>query len=574
MKFKIRKHNPLLQLLLFAIILVPVVAGVPVVPGMEITQNNQIHKLGTSDYVVVPISINVVQGTTISKETIEANIKRMNEIYNCEVVIFVWDGTINTIPDPDGNGDGAVSGADNRSSVRGSASTNAGGSGVSITVSSGLGPNINGYSTVGGAHGPIVTNSTNGDTWAHEMQHALGQSHGPAQPADEDINGAAPGNGTGWDVNGDGRVTSADQGYNLWGRASDRTGDAINCGAIFNASKEIPGAVVKHRPQIIQTKPKNTTKTGVASGPKSDVKNTTMHSALAPYVDIIGGGLIKNYTTMMLKFWLQIAKMPIDNCSYDLCFDYIPGSGDLGNPFFLNADLRVEFSTWWSGGWEVYVFVWNNITLNWIFTLNFGDFVQNIKPRNETISYDNDTGSGWVDSFFDVYFDVETTEPWLVSDLEGIFNMWIVSEWWDMAGPESFLDQTLPVEVNLNSQGVRTLSISGENVTGTKTMQVTGMLYMPNGNVSLYIDGLYLGSVTADPSGNFSTTITVPNATKDNAILLVMDEVGNGDAAYINTEAFIVIPQPSPIPFGLFPVALVALTLVLFIKSKRKNELF
>lgn len=575
MNSKNRRHNPLLQLLMFAIILIPVVACVPIAPVMEISQNSQIYELGTSNYVTVPITINVVQGTTISKAQIEANIKRMNEIYNSEVVVFVWDGTINTVPDPDGNNDGAVSGADDRSSVRGNASQNAGGQGVSITVSSGLGANTNGYSTIGGAHGPIVTNSTNGDTWAHEMQHALGQSHGAAQPADEDINGPAPGNGTGWDVNGDGRVTSEDQGYNLWGRASDRTGSKINCTKIYNAAKAIPGAKIKKRPQTALTNPKDTAKSGSAEDSKSDQKNNTgtqsPAAASAKKVDLVSGGLIKDYINKLMKFWVIVSEMPTDNCSYDLCFDYITGGGGDTAPF-LGADTRLQFNTSYFVGWEVLAYRW---TGSWTPEGSAGPFEP--MPLQEAIG--NDTGGGWVESFFDVYLTVEINESdplgWIYSELTGDFDMWLVSEWNDLVAIETFQDESPIFGVNIGDNGtVQTVSINGENVTGTKTMQVNGMSFTPNGNVSIYIDGAMVGWVLANAGGNFSTSITVPNTTKENAILMVMDDSGNGDAAYINIEAFVVIPQPGPIPFGLLPVALVALTLVIFIKSKRKNDIF
>jgi len=109
------------------------------------------------NYVVVPIAINKVKGTTLTNEQVEVNIKKMNEIYNSEVVIFVWDGKINEIADPDNNDGKIANTQDDRTKVRNQAALNADGKGVSITVCEGLGDaNTNGITIVGSAHSALV----------------------------------------------------------------------------------------------------------------------------------------------------------------------------------------------------------------------------------------------------------------------------------------------------------------------------------------------------------------------------------------------------------------------------------
>ncbi|MHA2247911.1 MAG: hypothetical protein ACXADY_23390 [Candidatus Hodarchaeales archaeon] len=112
-----------------------------------------------ASYVVVPLTINKIKGTTLTKVQVENNIKKMNEIYNCEVVIFVWNGVIQEIPDPEGNDNGKIYNSRNtRTRVRNQAAQNANGKGVSITVAEHVGPaNTNGITVVGGAHSAIVT---------------------------------------------------------------------------------------------------------------------------------------------------------------------------------------------------------------------------------------------------------------------------------------------------------------------------------------------------------------------------------------------------------------------------------
>ncbi|MHA1264082.1 MAG: hypothetical protein ACTSRS_02505 [Candidatus Helarchaeota archaeon] len=550
----------------------------PIGIATPLEEKKELETLGSSTYVVVPISINVVEGTSISKETIEANIKKMNEIYNCEVVIFVWDGTINTIPDPSkpgGTADGAVTNLDDRTTVRNKASENAGGKGVSITVATDLGDNTNGITIVGGAHSAMVTNSTDGTTWAHEVQHSLGQSHGDAKPADEDLDGDGDkSDDTGWDVNGDGQVTNADRGYNLWGRRSDRTGNDMTSAqhsAILGNASALPGARVKKRPQVVQDNPKVPAKTGVVTDNRSDTVNQTGSPKVAPFIDNIIGGIIKNYTAKILKLWLRIAGMVLDNCTYDFYFDYIESMG-APNPWDLGADALVRFIADPVGGWEAWAYMWNNLTLNWVSTGPLGPFWT--KPLNETINYDNYTGSGWVESFFDVMIGIEIpeTDPfggWLYGDLEGNFNMWIYSEYWNGISLDILSDQTSKFGVTLLSLPAETISIKSENVNAGSTMQINGTAFSPNGKVTIYIDGTNISTVTADPTGNFSTTITIPNTPKNNAILMLRDDTGKVDAVYINIKA--VVPEtPAPIPFMYLPVVLIAFGLAIFLNFKRK----
>ncbi len=574
MSSKTGRKKSILILLLIVIMVVPFILNVPASFIIEIQENNELHEAGSSRYVVIPLSINVVEGTKISKERIEANIKRMNQIYNCEVVIFVWNGTVGTVPDPDGTPDGNISGVGSggRRQVRNNASENAGGTGISITVGTDLGPGTNGITTLGNPHGAIVTNATGGETWAHEVQHALGQSHGLAQNATEDINGDAPGNGTGWDINGDGKINFEDMKYNLWGRA-DRIDNLINCSAILNASDDIPGARVKQRPQNIMSPPNTAKKTGIAFDGADDVMNWTsgLWTALAKFVDIIRGGIIKDYTTGFIKLWLEIANAPIDNCSYIFAFDYLQSSGDHISPYLKDADLIVTFRRNW-GVHEVFMQTWDNDSGIWVPSFP-GEFLApfNMGQINETINYDDPRGSGYVESFFDVMLSIETNHPLIFSNLEGSFDMWITCEWNNWENPP-LSDETQRVEVTLLDLPIETISIEGENVTAGDTMQVNGTSFTPNGNITIYFEGVLVGNIFADSTGSFYTTITIPNIEKENAILMVIDDQGKADAIYVN--AYVIITDiEEPIPgFELFFVILAFLAIAIIFHQKKAEK--
>jgi len=247
----------------------------------------------------------------------------MNEIYNCEVVIFVWDGKINQISDPSkpgGKADGKINNLNERTTIRNKASTNSGGNGVSITICSDLGDNINGYSIIGESHSALVINSTEGDTWAHEVQHSLGQSHGNERQADEDMNGdgKVDSNDQGWDANGDGKITPEDRKYNLWGRKSDRSDNKISPyyhDMIFGNASKVPGAKVKNRPpKSVPAKPTGGAKTkksaGASDNTTDQVDGLKNARTDVPHTDIVKCFININYTESFAKFILTLGDNP------------------------------------------------------------------------------------------------------------------------------------------------------------------------------------------------------------------------------------------------------------------------
>lgn len=528
-----------LFLVLTLLAVIPININVPTDFITELNSSQEIYgSQNRPNYVIVPITVNKVEGTALTNEQVEANLKRMNEIYNCEVVIFVWDGKINEIEDPDEIDDGNIDDdVADRTAVRNAASANADGKGVSITVANSLGDaNTNGITTVGGAHSALVKSGTDGTTWAHEIQHALGQTHGPARPADEDINGDAPGNGEGWDVNGDGKVTNADKGYNLWGRRSDRTGNTINYDMIDKAATALAGARPKTRPApIFSGNGQNTTRTGVINDTRGDQANQTKQlKPTETYIDVINGGITKDYTLQgNIQMFAQIAASPINNCSYYFAIDNLPASGDNRSRDFDGADLLIQF-TLDVGNPLTYSYRWNN-TGAWMPLEPLPPF--ETQSLTDTVSYDNDTGSGQIESFFDVFLTVDISSLPIINEIEGVFTAWIVTNWSNPTGIEYISDISDKNEIVLQNNPLETIGVNNDTVKAGGTLLVNGTKFTPNSNVTIYLDGVNITTVKADAKGGFFANITIPAGPgKSSVILMARNTAGKTDAMYINIQ--------------------------------------
>ncbi|NVM31136.1 MAG: hypothetical protein HWN65_20025 [Candidatus Helarchaeota archaeon] len=558
-------------------------AAIPMtLPGnfvTEIDENQAIQKLGRSTYVVIPLTINVVEGTTPIpiKAEIEANIKRMNEIYNCEVAIFVWDGTINTIPDPEGNGDGEIDNdRESRDKARDAAEEKAGGKGASITIAGGLGDNnTNGWTTVGNPHGALVRTGTDGETWAHEMQHALGQSHGQERQADEDMDGDSDvdANDKGWDANGDGKVTPADREYNLWGRKSDRTGNKINHDVIYGNATGITGVRAKTRAGIVSGPPQG----GASKDNRSDTKLQSSNiSFIVALADIIRGRIIMNFSNW-LKFWLQLAAPPktMDNISYGFCIAFNDGLGCPDpDPYpWKDANTVCEISLL-GGFWSVHFDWWNGF--GWEPIPGEMQFYGS-DNLTDTINYDNYTGSGMTESFFDVSLTAYSEDPILLSDPHVVdlgfrsFDFWTYTWTWDP--PNEVYDKSDKKNVTPLNSPTETIKANKQQVKAGENITVNGTNFTPNGTVTIYVDGQNVTTAKVNASGAFSVDVTIPaGLNKNNTIISVVDSSGKRDAVY--TNAYTIIAEVPAIPgFEILFIAIELLALVLIFHQKKTHPL-
>ena len=239
---------------------------------------------GQGQYVVVPITVYQVEGSTITPQQVQDMIKRLNKLHNCEVVVYVWNGIILPIPDPDGghgSGPGVTGDVEypeanddgehgNLSSAVNNHPMNPTNPGVQIVVCNNI-VNDSGHSVAGGyaysGQGPIVISdhcavdpSWGGRAWAHEIGHFYGLDHNGNNESRPNNNGLVTydsnGDGTvnggdvqGSDGNGDGWVTAADQNYNMYGGFPPGTDyTPTQHSQMFNSAKAIPGAEVRPLP--------------------------------------------------------------------------------------------------------------------------------------------------------------------------------------------------------------------------------------------------------------------------------------------------------------------------------------
>ena len=501
---------------------------IPIEQGMAETVTPGTRK----DYVVMPININVVNGTTVDPAVIRANIDRMNEIYDCEVVIFVWNGTVNTIPDPDGTPDGNLNGnSANFKEVGRNAAKNSGGKGVSITITNQVAPNTNGVCYVGDVHSPIVVAGSNGDTWAHEMMHGFGHSHGPSREADVDMNGAAPGNGTGWDVNGDGRVDFEDQNHILWGRASDRNDTKMTLdqhNMVYVAAALTGGATPKSRPV---TTPNN------MSVPKQ-VLLVDPFSPLPLNISKISLTNDSNWLFGQIEIYGMDGGMPPESF-FDVFLDSDIG-GDHGDPFNDSADIRIRGTITAGGAPQGNVSFYNNSAIMWDPpAMEIPMFVRHLAPQ-QIHNSSQDGGDYTIDSFFDILFDFPMTPIFSDNFSDGLFNAWAVTYEGKPEIDQIIVDKSLHMTGSFNPDPRSDIWISSENLVVGEVLVIQGMNFAPNSQIELFLDSLQIESITTDAQGRFHLDHVVTDADAAlhqedlNIILFATDDSGHMDAVYLN----------------------------------------
>jgi len=236
---------------------------------------------GQGQYVVVPITIYQVEGSTITPQQVQDMLKRLNKLHNCEVVVYVWNGIILPLPDPDGgHGSGPNATGDieypetgddeehgNLTGAVNGHPMNPTNPGIQIVICNQI-TNDSGHSVAGGyaysGQGPIVISDHcavdpewGGRAWAHEAGHFYGCDHNGNNESRPNNNGLVPydadGDGSkesmGSDGNGDGFVTAADQDYNMYGGLPPGTKyTPTQHSQMFNSARAIPGAEVRPLP--------------------------------------------------------------------------------------------------------------------------------------------------------------------------------------------------------------------------------------------------------------------------------------------------------------------------------------
>ncbi|GAB4322539.1 MAG: hypothetical protein Kow0069_27330 [Promethearchaeota archaeon] len=505
---------------------------------------SQTGSSGSGQYVVVPLTVNVVNGTTVNNATLAANVAKLNEIYNCEVVIFTWNGTVRVIPDPNGNPDGSGDGTipddfGNRTSVRGRAATNAGGKGVSVTLAKSLGDdNLNGITVLGEAHSALVRSDADGSTWAHELQHALNQTNGQARPADEDLDGDGSKVGDyGWDVNGDGNVTNADRWYNLWGCRQDRLGNnmtALQHAMIFGNASRLPGANVK-------TRPASSSSSGTAfhggtrgaewADPFADSLADGSPFPWANPADLIGAGLAITFDSSgaatSLAAWTTASAWGLEPVQYDVYLDSDLDSGTGSNAQGeVGADWRVYTYSDFTGALFSRLYWWNQSSSSWD-AVGLGEpgwFVQKV----ETVG--NCTGSG------PNGFSVGSSRATFNATFAGLLptgwgRAWATSL---LPGEVAFTDSTEAATIWLGPHAP-SIFASGENLTLGTTARINGTHFAPGSTVALLLHGYPVGGNATGSSGEFALEFNVTGVPPtNNAILVAFDPLGGADALYVN----------------------------------------
>lgn len=589
---------------------------------LEIQQGSS----GQGQYVVVPITIYQVEGTTVTPQDIQDLLNRLNQLHNCEVVVYVWNGQILTIPDPDGGGgtgpgpNGSVvfpSGNNtgehnNLSNSVANHPMNPTNPGVQLVICNQI-VNTSGHSTAGGyaysGQNPVVLaqhcctdKNWGGKAMAHEIGHYYGLDHNgnnESRPNNQalvryDSNGDSVVNGSdqmGSDGNGDGYVTQADQNFNMYGGFPPGTDyTPIQHSAMFNAARAIPGAEIRNlpssgRPPIppnipVQisgnhtAKPVNQT-SGVQSNNHRNVdlqkftmfRNVTINNPLVKVIIDLNGSIIKNPN---FKYGFIISNdlpMPFDDTEYNVT--YTDGGlsilkRDVGGPWegFLPSDLTFQFE---------YLSAFLTGDFNNTTTLNATqlDEVVNNTEFNEALQ--NSTliitlnGSDVHSLFgYDNYGEASFQHN--------------ITVYASQADDDDIVNDSIQV-MNAylgNCTNLPYILTTNDYVIPGNIIEISVYGFKPNSQINITLNGENILTPTTDATGNATISYEIPIKPTDHYVLAVVDENNQTDAMYLHIEYTEPSTQPPVIPgfeFFFVFISIGVIFVIILAAERRKFEI-
>ncbi|MHA2247910.1 MAG: hypothetical protein ACXADY_23385 [Candidatus Hodarchaeales archaeon] len=301
--------------------------------------------------------------------------------------------------------------------------------------------------------------------------------------------------------------------------------------AIYSAAVNTTGARVKTRPATSAS----TTTEGIVplgGGIVNATRGNVTGYTIPTYIDLIRGGFRMDYSVPYINVWMVLGSNPINDCSYDFLVDY---NGSAGDPYD-GADIWIQFYKCPYEGNQTFIYMWNGQTWNFCSQQPFS-----YTPLKDTLNFNNYTGSGLIDSFFDVYLEVNILIPSINEAIisgNDTLKYWIESYYYNYTFPYDFYeDRTDNGTVIAGIKPSQTITVSNELTQAGGYFTVNGTNFKPNSTVSLYFDGAFIDNVTADSIGYFTRDILVfDNLEKNNIILMARDEQGNVDAVYVNVE--------------------------------------
>ena len=503
-------------------------------------------------------------------EEIQENVEQMNEIFKNNTngrpsAIFIWDYQMHEIDDPEGNDDGVIENdLESRDRARGLAEDSARGIGMSITLCNSAGqPDLLAITNIGESHGVILTTETDGSDWAHEMQHALGQDHGAVTTANEDMDGDEDIDfyDTGCDANGDGVINNEDRDFNLWGIKRTRLFNGILLTAADFRTEQ-----TYHRP-IRRVSNRFLHGYGIVCGLEvhdnaSDTINSTSGlEGNETNIDLKASKIRLNSTASKVASKFQwshkIVESTKDNCSYEICInnksslvrDPTPG-------LYENANIRLSITTWF-GILEAFVWKWDGVI--WVSIPGPPITVQETEVV-ETMCFNNDSGSGYVGGVRPSNI-TATIDNFAYLDLlrigglgQGEYDVWGVSQWfynssdlsqyiYDVTETETITDMQVPQPL---IESITPISVHrGRNI----TLTATG--FVPNANVTIWVDGINASVIKANITGGLNNNITMPPSLNSNLTIISANATAVASiAAYFNIYSTVphlrpITPNPS-----------------------------
>ncbi|MHA1894464.1 MAG: hypothetical protein ACTSX4_08190 [Candidatus Helarchaeota archaeon] len=543
---------------------------------------------GLGQYVVVPITVYQVEGSTITPQDVQDLLARLNKLYNCEVAVFVWNGIILPVPDPNppssggpGSGGSIVYPTANNSQEHDNLSEsvnnhpmNPTNPGIQLVVCNEI-VNSSGQSVAGGyaysGQGPIVVaqhcasdKEWGGKAWAHEIGHFFGLDHNgnnASRPNNNglvryDSNGDGVVNGSdveGSDGNGDGFVTVEDQNYLMYGGFPPGTElTPVQHSLIFNAAKAMPGAQIRTLPRSgtppcppnipVQISGNRSAKPVNQSGPvptnkhrNVDLQKYTMFrnlSAENPVVKVVihlNGSIINDPD---FKYGFIIA----NNVTIPPDTEY--------NVTYTDGGLYFSNRTIGASNWNNFIPFPNELSIEFNVSSDFltGDM-------NLTSEY-NQTQLDEIVNNTD--FNEAIHNSTLTISLNGSFVNSMFGN--DVSGEASYnhnitifasqIDDGDLINDNIttsnaylgNITGVPYILTSFDHANPGNNITISVFGFSPNVAINITLDGEIILSTITDATGNATLSYIVPEKSTDHYVLAVMDEDNHTSAMYLHIQ--------------------------------------
>ncbi len=513
---------------------------------------------GLTTYAVVPITVFRVAGATITPVDVEKLLKDVNDIYNCEAVVYVWNGQILDVPDPVGSpgqpGDvqfpDNAQGKDEHDKLKKSCEDHPlkpQNSGVHLVfanqIVNGSGASVAGGYVLGDENPAVVADYAAQDqTWggkacAHEVGHVLGLNHNgntdPNNPNGLTASGMSDGNG-------DGVVNDADKDYNMYGGLPPGTKlTALQHYLAYMNAMKYPGAYARPlpssgRPPTPPNKPVQVTGRN-STPPVNQTGPVPVHTHTQ--IDITKFHLARNLDpldpTLNISITVNGTILKAMNVQYGIVIN-MDGSPPRYN-VSIESDYPILFVDLGSGTWNNLGPLLSQTTITYSNASTTGDM-------HPSVTYDQAQRDALVNppgTFLENATMHVTIRGWIVNTIfgndndTGLFTHDVTAFATQLDGADVITDNATTYEAWLGPSIFPYILTDKDYAKRGDTITATFYNFSPNQPVNLTLNGLVVWTGTTNASGGITGSFVVPEISDDIYILFGNDAAGHYDGMYL-----------------------------------------